>query len=446
MTTPVGEGEPAPGPGPGPGAAPGASRSLRARIQRAITGAVGLALLLFAVPLAVALGFVVHDDAVTALQRDATRAAVQVPDNTVEIRGPVVVPAHSGRAHIGVYTADGALAAGAGPARSGLAMSARDGQEHDGREDGELATVVPVLSDGTVVGTVRAAIPVRDVVVRTLAWWVGLVALAGVVLAVTRVVGRRLASRVAAPVEQLTAAARSLGDGRFDLALPVWGLREADEAGAALQETARRIGTTVRRERVFNRDVSHQLRTPLAGLLTGLETALADPDDATRGAALTVALDRARHLQTTIDDLLLVRRPGPGEGRSDLGAEARAAVARLHVPPDRAVELRIDHVPDAGCAGAVVRQALDVLLDNAVRHGSGTITVTVEQLGESVLVEVADEGPGFPDGSTPGTGLQLASDLAQSAYGSLMIRNRGPRPRVAFLVPAVDEPTAQSSS
>jgi signal transduction histidine kinase len=249
-----------------------------------------------------------------------------------------------------------------------------------------------------------------------------------------RILAHRLAGGVAAPVEQLTVAARALGDGAFDLALPRSGVRETDEAGAALLDTARRIGAVVRRERAFTRDVSHQLRTPLSGLLTGLETAAADP--AAHSEAVDTALDRARQLQTIVDDLILVRGSAL-DAHCDVAAEARDAVARLRPPESRRVQLRCDDVPPARCAPAVVRQVLNVLLDNAVRHGAGEITVTVEALGDSVVVEVADEGPGFAADAAPGTGLRLAGDLAESVYGALLIRRRGPRPRVAVLVPAV---------
>lgn len=436
--------QPPSGAAPAPGAAErGNATSLRARLQRAITGAVVLALVLFAVPLAGAVAFTVHSAAMTALQRDATRAAALVPDNTVEVGGQVQVPAHPGRVRIAVYSVGGIRAAGEGPPFSRLAVAARDGREHGGREGGDYVSVVPVLSDGTVVGTVRAGTPVGDVVVRTLEWWAGLAALAVLVLAVTRRVGRRLASRVATPVEQMTLAARALGDGRFDIALPVWGLREADEAGTALQETARRLGATVRRERAFTRDVSHQLRTPLSGLLTGLEAALSDSGgragDAADRAALALALERARHLQTTIDDLLLVRRAGVAPAGCDVVAEARAALERHPLPAGRTAQLRTDAVPPAACAPAVVRQVLDVLLNNAIRHGGGEITVTVEQVGETVVVEVADDGAGFAVSAAPGTGLRLATDLAESAYGTLLVRRRSPRPRVALMVPATVE-------
>jgi len=154
-----------------------------------------------------------------------------------------------------------------------------------------------------------------------------------------RVLARRLAGGVATPVEQLTVAARALGDGAFDLALPRSGVRETDEAGAALLDTARRIGAVVRRERAFTRDVSHQLRTPLSGLLTGLESAAADPG--AHADAVGTALDRARHLQTIVDDLILVRGSAFGRAVRRGRPRVRTVVARLHPPDSRRVAVAL---------------------------------------------------------------------------------------------------------
>jgi len=49
---------------------------------------------------------------------------------------------------------------------------------------------------------------------------------------------------------------------------------------------------------------------------------------------------------------------------------------------------------------------------------------------------VADQGPGFAVGAEPGTGLSLATRLVERSGGTLLVRSRGPQPRVALLLPA----------
>src|SRR5205807_6734297 len=127
------------------------------------------------------------------------------------------------------------------------------------------------------------------------------------------------AVRLAAPLERLTRVARALGDGDFTVRAERSGVREADTASQALEDTAAQLGTLLDREQAFSSDVSHQLRTPLTALMVGLESALTRPDADPR-TALRDALSRSEHLSDTVEDLIsLVRRPGFAGTPVDLG-------------------------------------------------------------------------------------------------------------------------------
>jgi len=145
--------------------------SLRARVQRVILGAVGMALLLFAVPLAIAVGVLVHSHAVTDLQADATRVVALVGEGPVQPNQPVSLGTSRASARVAVYTAAGLRGWGHGPQRSALAARRADAAAHDGRESGELAVVIPLITDGQVVGSVRAALPLQDLILETVGWW-----------------------------------------------------------------------------------------------------------------------------------------------------------------------------------------------------------------------------------------------------------------------------------
>ncbi|MCW2725073.1 MAG: Histidine kinase [Frankiales bacterium] len=409
---------------------------LRNRVRDAIVLLAACAIGLFAVPLAIAVNRVVDDEALTRLQRDATRALAGVPDNAIEVGAAIALPRLAAPSVLAVYDPAGRRVAGTGPATSALARQAADGRERDGTEAGQLTVVLPVRSDVAVAGTVRAAIPVAVLRERVLEAWAALLGLALLVLAVVFVVAGRVARRISRPFEALTDAARSLGSGSYDLALPSWGLAEADAAGAALQQSARQVGALVRHEREFTRHASHQLRTPLAGLLVGLETALAPSANGSGKAALEAALERARHLETTIDDLLVVRSADEDVSCDPVAVAVEVVERWRRTTSGRAVDLRADEVDRVRVPDAAVRQALDVLVDNALRHGAGRVTVTVEPFGERVVVEVADEGPGLADGAVPGVGLRLAAELAERFGGDLLVRRRAPHPRLALLLPA----------
>lgn len=399
---------------------------LRTRVRNAIALIVIVALLLLGIPLAVALGRLLESQALAALQRDATRAVAAVPDNVLETGSGLAAPKSAAGNRLGVYDARGTLVVGTGPRRSVLAARAVDGREHDGSDAGDLAVVVPVLSDTTVAGSVRTAVPLRTLHRRIYRAWALLAALAALVVAVALLLARSAARRISLPFEHITSAARSLGAGHYDLDLPRSGIAEADAAGEALRDSALAVDALVRHERDFVRHASHQLRTPLAGVLLHLE---AQPPD------VVSAIERARHLETTIADLLAMRAL-PVDAACDPGEVAAAAVQRWSTP-ERPVLLRRDEAAPVAMAESGLRQGLDVLVHNALRHGAGQVTLTVETYGESVVLEVADQGPGFRDGAKPGTGLLLAGGIAERAGGALLVRHRGEHPRVALLLPQV---------
>ncbi|WP_238412694.1 sensor histidine kinase [Saccharothrix deserti] len=148
-------------------------------------------------------------------------------------------------------------------------------------------------------------------------------------------------------------------------------------------DTFVRLNDALERQRRFTSDASHELRTPLASARTQLEVLLAHPDrvDWRRTAENTVLdLDR---MQAVVTDLLfLARLEGPvAAGRVDLAALV-GVPGPVEVMGDRAHLERI------------VRN----LLDNAERHASSRVevTVTVESGGTAVL-RVADDGPGIPE-------------------------------------------------
>jgi signal transduction histidine kinase len=424
---------------------------LRRRVMMSIMTVTVFAVVLFTLPLGIAVQRLYRSETVTALQRDAARAAAVVPDTLPG--GGVSVPSRpSSFRTLGVYDTAGRRIAGSGPALSALAAGGKSAQVRDTIEGVDLAVIAPIPSDQKAVGTVRAAVPYSTVTDRVHKTWAAMGLLALLAIGLAAVLARRQAVRLATPLERLTLVARALGDGDFTVRAERFGVREADTASQALEDTATQLGQLLQRERAFSSDVSHQLRTPLTALTVGLESALSRPDADLR-AALGDALTRSDHLRSTVEDLLsLIRRPGYAAVPVDLAALIADVQARWHGPlaahGRRLVSRAEPDLPRCLATPAAVRQIIDVLVANALCHGDGTVTIDVRDVGTGVAIDVADEGPGLaaePDelfagpadrADGHGQGLPLARTLADASGGRLVIQRAAPEPVFSLLLPA----------
>jgi signal transduction histidine kinase len=419
----------------------------------AILSATVLAVVLFAIPLAVATQRMYRGERIAQLQRDAIRVATVVPDAAVDVQPAVVRPSGvAANLLIGIYRADGRRIAGVGPQTSALAAKARDGRFHDGVESGVLAVAVPVASDGgNVQVTVRVASASGGATNSVVVVWSAIAAAALIAIVVAAILARRQARAIAVPLERLTEATTALGAGAMPGPLPPSGILEADEAGRALERTAALLDATLRRQRTFSRDVSHQLRTPLTGLMLGLESALARPDADVR-QAVTTAVSRLQEVQRIVEELLDLTEPAVTADVVDFAALCDAVRARWHgehAGRGRRLDVRLDaDLPEVHAPEAAVRQILDVLIDNALQHGEGTVSVAVRRLGDGVALDISDEGPGIrPDladaveaadsaADGRGLGLPLARSLADLAGGRLVVERSAPHPVLRLLLPA----------
>ncbi len=417
------------------------SRPLRGQVRAAILAATAGALLVFAVPLAIALRTAYVEQAETVLQREAAAALGPGVDATQLLAGPAPTAADPD-VRLSIYHADGSRAWGTGPNPSGIAaqVAASGGGERTYSEGDMLAAYLPVGDDANgQTAVIQAAMDVRTVQDRyTRAWaLMGVLGLAILVLAYWA--AGRLARRLSAPLEGLAESAVTLGAGGFGLQVPRTGVQEVDVVGAVLEDSGRRLGERFQRERAFSADASHQLRTPITALRLTLEAAEVDPT-ADLGNVTEEALTQVDRLERTVEDLLALARDLPGTTepvwvgpvvdslrdryRSALRTQGRSLVVEIGA-----------NLPPAAFPEAALRQVVDVLVDNALVHGTGTVTVGARSGGTGVSVVVDDEGE-LPDGDPEdmfrrrspvargtGIGLALARSLAE-AEGARLLAGR----------------------
>jgi len=199
---------------------------------------------------------------------------------------------------------------------------------------------------------------------------------------------RRLTRRL----ERLQASVEALGAGDLRARVPIDGEDEVSALAASFNRAAGRIEELVAAHKTLLANASHELRSPLARIRMGIEMLRGDANPELRA-------ELARNigeLDALIDEILLasrldaVREPEPAESVDLLGLlaeECARADAALDGEP---VTVRGD--------ARLLRRAARNLLENARRHGGGSVEATVRRTGGGAArIEVCDRGPGVPD-------------------------------------------------
>ncbi len=282
------------------------------------------------------------------------------------------------------------------------------------------------------------------------------------------VLGWRVVGAVLRPVEQLRVGAESITGSRRDDRLPVpCSEDEIQRLAITLNGMLDRLSIARARQRAFVADAAHELRSPLTAMRTELEVAGRHgipPDLVPDLLADVVRLSRL------VDDLLLLARA------DDAGLAATPSTDRF-APVDVADVLREAHdrcrgarvpvtlsladgleLPTLGEHDALLR-AVANLLDNAVRHAAGRVTVTGYPEADSAVIEIADDGPGIPaadlervfdrftrlddgrarDEGGSGLGLAIVRELVRRHDGTVALSDAGPGLRATIRLPLTRE-------
>jgi signal transduction histidine kinase len=208
------------------------------------------------------------------------------------------------------------------------------------------------------------------------------------------------------PVEEMRSEAAEISAAEPDKRLPV--PPSGDEIarlGTTLNEMLERLGEALEHERAFVADASHELRTPLAILRTELELALAEgrsPQEL-RDAIASAAEETDRLTQLS-EDLLTIAQTERGELPLRLARVevmeilegVRRRFSRRAQVAGRKIEL--DAEPTTIVADRLrLDQAIGSMVDNALRYGSGQVTLGVRRTESGTKIHVTDQGEGFPE-------------------------------------------------
>ena len=308
---------------------------------------------------------------------------------------------------------------------------------------GTLLYAVPIVQDGSRVGTLVAGVGMRAYRQTARTALIGSIGLALVLFLLAVAASRWILRRALLPVSQMTRAAidwsEHTPDRRFARGEPY---DELSSLAATLDTLLDRLANSLRHEQRFSAEMSHELRTPLARIHGEVELALSRPRSTDEHRAALAAIGRsAEQMTRTVDALVAVARQAGSSSRAS--SDAREALARA-IEATRPPSLRGGVTPVLEAPRTPIRIAAEAdvverivapLLENARRHAATRATVAVARSGSTVTITVSDDGPGVDadeleaifqpgaresaNGAGAGLGLALARRLARAAGGDV---------------------------
>ncbi|MCM0677361.1 HAMP domain-containing histidine kinase [Micromonospora phytophila] len=354
--------------------------------------------------------------------------------------------------------------------------TALSGQQASGPEsvwpwvDGPIVVAVPINDGGEVLGAVVTATPAAAVRRTVTTWWLLLAGMGLLAVLACVLTAFGLAGWVLRPVTELDAVTHEIaeGDGGARVQHRL-GPPELRRLAASFNHMADAVSDVLDRQRAFVAHASHQLRNPLTALRLRVEELGPSLTDPQGRAEHQLALEETDRLALVLDALLTLARAERRENQRvtvDAAAVAASRVAAWQpLARHRSVALRLTAAESPAYARTVptaIDQALDALIDNAVKFSGagGEVTVSVRHGDGGVALEVRDTGPGMTssqlgqaterfwrapevqnvDGA--GLGLTIVAVLVDASDGRLTMRRGEPRGLVAGLWFPADPPAA----
>jgi two-component system OmpR family sensor kinase len=313
----------------------------------------------------------------------------------------------------------------------------------------------PVIIEGQVAEIVQIArtLADQDQYLNTLArnLFIG----SGVATITAFGVGWILSGVVLRPIHRITQTAQAIGAER-DLSRRVEYTGPSDEIGqlattfnrmlTELQAAYRQVEQSLQQQRQFVADVSHELRTPLTTLRGNLALLRREPSISADDQAdvLDDMVDESDRLIRLVNDLLTLARAESQRALRSEPVQVKPVIEEVCrqaqlITPDRTITCA--PLLDVAAVGDqdALKQVLLILMDNALKHTTGPITVTTAITDGGIAISIHDSGPGIDTEVLPhiferfyrgdeawtkpglGLGLPIAKALVEAQNGTISV-------------------------
>jgi signal transduction histidine kinase len=283
----------------------------------------------------------------------------------------------------------------------------------------------------------------------------GPLVLAALALVIWLVLGRALSR-----LDHIRAEVDAIGHDQLELRIADDDRRdEVGRLATTMNRMLSRIDASVQRQRRLVADVSHDLQGPLAAQRVSLELALAAPGTVDSEVLRDEVLGATGEMERLVDDLLVLAAADEGAAAVtspvDLDTVVLEEAARARNAGDTVVDTAQVSAGPVLANDSELRRVVRNLLDNALAHARSRVELRLGVVGDEVVLDVVDDGPGVPAADrelvferfhhgdpartrgTPGTGLGLAIalSLAERAGGRLELVDGGPGAHFRMTVP-----------